>query len=454
MADTESHGEKATLKAVRPDIEESLHLGNEDGHEDESAGLDEDDEDDMSEDFETTSEDTATEPTDPGHSLVNSSFYPSLPLDHTRREIRLMRVLPGDIDQPIQCILCIVSLNDHPAYEALSYTWGSASRGCTVKVNREYVEVTDNLAEALTGLRQMHKSRTLWIDALCIDQSDVVEINGQVAMMDQIYRTATRVLVWLGGASVPDSDPDSPYLTEIMLTIDDSRLWRLEDHKLRSFVDATESTWPRWWERIWVVQEVTLASWKPVAHFGLHSVSWDGLSNMLAMVRRVSPEPADPVLAEFSDSLSELADIKRLFQAKALSLETLIFRTARRHATDPRDRLYSLKNLLDAPAAAGIGVDYSKETWEVFARTTYHVILEAQGLTILHLVQPYRWKLKDMASWAIDFSPDSRRGFLVDHSVLLLRTNIFLQNSRSLRHRSFVGRTMPTHWKASTSLGR
>jgi hypothetical protein len=38
----------------------------------------------------------------------------------------------------------------------------------------------------------------LWADAICINQSDINERNTQVKLMGEIYRTATRVHVWLG----------------------------------------------------------------------------------------------------------------------------------------------------------------------------------------------------------------------------------------------------------------
>ena len=40
-------------------------------------------------------------------------------------------------------------------------------------------------------------SRLLWIDAICINQTDIDERNAQVAIMGDIYKEASRVLVWL-----------------------------------------------------------------------------------------------------------------------------------------------------------------------------------------------------------------------------------------------------------------
>ena len=42
-----------------------------------------------------------------------------------RREIRLCTLLPGTFDEPVACNLNVVSLDDKPEYESLSYAWGA-----------------------------------------------------------------------------------------------------------------------------------------------------------------------------------------------------------------------------------------------------------------------------------------------------------------------------------------
>jgi hypothetical protein len=47
-------------------------------------------------------------------------------------------------------------------------------------------------------LRSPDTDRALWMDALCINQEDVIERNQQVYLMGSIYSQAREVLVWLG----------------------------------------------------------------------------------------------------------------------------------------------------------------------------------------------------------------------------------------------------------------
>jgi len=50
----------------------------------------------------------------------------------------------------------------------------------------------------LQYLRQPSRTRKIWVDAICIDQSSTTERNHQVALMGEVYKLAKRVLIWLG----------------------------------------------------------------------------------------------------------------------------------------------------------------------------------------------------------------------------------------------------------------
>lgn len=64
----------------------------------------------------------------------------------------------------------------------------------------ERIPVTENLHTALKRFRFPDKPRTLWVDAICINQQDVPERNQQVQIMGPIFKNAGCVLVWLGEA--------------------------------------------------------------------------------------------------------------------------------------------------------------------------------------------------------------------------------------------------------------
>lgn len=165
------------------------------------------------------------------------------------RNIRLLRISPGELCDPISVSLSYASLDNAPPYEALSYVWGDASITEPITCNGIAMNITTNLAHALRRIRQgvaetevgrpssetaasqLDKRRELriwsfrdvfknlkysastkethglyWIDALCINQQDTAERNHQVLLMSEVYSLADKVLVWLGDAAIPLED--------------------------------------------------------------------------------------------------------------------------------------------------------------------------------------------------------------------------------------------------------
>lgn len=138
------------------------------------------------------------------------------------RRTRLLTLAPGSYQDPIEIKLTEHNIEeDLTQYEALSYVWGDEMHDFPATVNDCRVWITENLNTALRHLRfpkpgekdgdqadapnnlvgeeKKHTgNRVMWIDALCIDQTNISERNHQVKLMGQIYHTARRVVVWLG----------------------------------------------------------------------------------------------------------------------------------------------------------------------------------------------------------------------------------------------------------------
>jgi hypothetical protein len=129
-----------------------------------------------------------------------------------------------------------------PGYEALSYTWGTMISCSPVFVGGYPLQVTESLDVTLRHLREATQSRRLWIDALCINQEDVLERNSLILLMDCIYGRARETVVWL-----------SP-------TADNSDL--LLDRLAKGYVPDSEAlqfgyymyklTSRPWWTRVWM----------------------------------------------------------------------------------------------------------------------------------------------------------------------------------------------------------
>ena len=82
------------------------------------------------------------------------SLYATLPLGSSDVCIRVLDIEPGTGDQ-IRLTLRVVNLDSQPVYEALSYTWGSASQTKTVNVNDGMsLAIRCNLYYALHAMRK------------------------------------------------------------------------------------------------------------------------------------------------------------------------------------------------------------------------------------------------------------------------------------------------------------
>ena len=119
--------------------------------------------------------------------------------------IRLLR-LHGSPDKSstLKCTLFEASLEDknEEPYEAISYAWEGQKPTRIIRCSGEDLLVTENCEELLRYFRpgDAEESRVLWIDAICINQSEssMEERNHQVRLMGLVYSQALHVLAWLG----------------------------------------------------------------------------------------------------------------------------------------------------------------------------------------------------------------------------------------------------------------
>ena len=121
------------------------------------------------------------------------------PLDHQKSSIRLVTVLPDlSTEGYIQCSMRCTTT--HARYTCLSYAWGEPNPKHLLLINGQQFYVQKNLFGFLENTRGQTKYKHVeyWIDALCIDQSNVAERNHQVAQMGMIYSKARYVIAWLG----------------------------------------------------------------------------------------------------------------------------------------------------------------------------------------------------------------------------------------------------------------
>ncbi|KAF2116900.1 heterokaryon incompatibility protein-domain-containing protein [Lophiotrema nucula] len=230
--------------------------------------------------------------------------------------IRLIYLEPAsDRCSPLTCEVKQHKLNDQSLnFEAISYTWGPpvfpGKLLCSVPdVVQSYksalLPITESLATALKNFRRPDSVRYIWADAVCIDQSNPLERNVQVAIMDQIYRAASSVLVWLGeadsetesalefcemlAAKLPAcgmdlSDPfrrprsDTPQSQAARQRLAFEPSLQAKGIALRNLVSRT------WFTRRWIVQEVYLGR-HVILYTGSYELKWEVFSLSMALVK-------------------------------------------------------------------------------------------------------------------------------------------------------------------------
>ncbi|CAJ2503693.1 Uu.00g110870.m01.CDS01 [Anthostomella pinea] len=96
-------------------------------------------------------------------------------LDRNHAEIRLPTLFPGSGSDELQCSTSVVSLDDNPAFKALSYVWGDVSITRPIIADGNTLEVTPTLDDNLGKEDTLHNPERLLraydglLDIMCRD---------------------------------------------------------------------------------------------------------------------------------------------------------------------------------------------------------------------------------------------------------------------------------------------
>ncbi|KAI4867569.1 heterokaryon incompatibility protein-domain-containing protein [Hypoxylon rubiginosum] len=356
--------------------------------------------------------------------------------------IRLLRLHPGTPDDDLNAELIPTSIEEAEGqYEATLYTWGSPVDPQRMTCNGLNVIIQKNAFDMLSDLRRTDQARTVWIDAICIDQSNIEERASQVSIMHHIYRRAERVVIWLGKSDdystismTYAASLDVPKLLKESKDISDSATNDWEIYTKKSyFFEPEEEKDPSphpilgvalvkfinrpWFNRVWVQQEAALCRETRVT-CGDQEVGWD---NIFALAWMLLPRSIGLYPDYISDdpnrtlnNISAVENIQRrrrrlfgdLYQTRGeLIFQPLISRlvnSSRFGATDPRDKLYSLQYFAE-DADTWFDIDYGLP-WQILYADVARRFLEHGILGFLKNAGKVRQKPDSMLpSWAPDF---------------------------------------------------
>lgn len=294
----------------------------------------------------------------------------------------------------------------------------------TGQVNGRAHVATQNLWTILRRLRSTGYTKGIWIDALCIDQKNSIEMSSQVGLMADVYARAREVYIGLEGPLLKRLDNlkhdasikavlqglrngqhlHSLTSRETSQTSTESSARNLQT--FRHFVDST------WFTRAWTVQEACLARKTTFLCAGA-DISWDDMAEAFGRYYEHRKqccahiaESLDPGLRTWLyRTYQHIEGINRTRRALVTGqhiLRSLLYYQAM-SASDPRDKYFAFRGLHTRTSKRSLpSPDYDKSKETVFTELTLWLLKDQGSLFALCVDLPD--VTKSCPSWVPDWS--------------------------------------------------
>ena len=392
------------------------------------------------------------------------------------RGFRLVTLHSGSQHALLKCSVKNYALDSSPEFQALSYTWGSPypdedgdndgegksrdlelpTRSCNLDCSEGYLLVTNNLLDALYQLRDNESDLQLWIDAICINQSDVRERASQVTLMGDIYHAAEAVIVWLG-----PEDEDAKCAVELHGRFAPTFKRLLHQDRAEEMIgypfnviefyekfgirQTSLEEWKcyanfhrrAWFGRTWIIQEITLAKqilvvcgalrpkWEDMYVLGvfMRITYWGPFLSAFLRQPDYEPTPGSRqfAIAFFAEGFRingpqslwprmycEHVCAAKNVNARDAFLEYVLLDTRKTKASDPRDKVLGVLGLvtrLFGSNNAELQLHYEMSVEDVYTLTAAYLLQKMPLASYLSAVEDKkRCKLKDLPSWVPDLS--------------------------------------------------
>ncbi|KAH7398316.1 heterokaryon incompatibility protein-domain-containing protein [Pyrenochaeta sp. MPI-SDFR-AT-0127] len=354
---------------------------------------------------------------------MSDDLFRHAPLDYEKASLRLIEILRNlSHDGLIRCRM--VHMTNIPEqstrtdsedssrgveakhkYACVSYTWGKTDGGFKIRINEKTFRVRANLFHFFqTAWKKAYFSRYFWIDALCIDQSNVIERNHQVQQMGQIFSNAEEVLMWLGRKPELEStlrQLNKPSQDDYRLEDSRNNLG-IGDLKPNFMFDSLRSSSPRvkslelagpygtfcndeYWSRAWITQEIVLAK-RAFVLVGSQVIDLRILTQQVTM-----PDTPFYYIADFVNERMKARQSGRSNLASNWGVVNLLHHFRGRECFEPRDRIYSLLALCNDGNDLTVAYDVSNEQ---VLRQTLSAWKDCLCLCSASIVAQALWPLK------------------------------------------------------------
>lgn len=310
------------------------------------------------------------------------------------------------------------------------------------KSHDEVVTSVDGAADKLGDPEQARQipRPLIWADAICINQDDVTEKSGQVAIMDRIYSGAMYVLAWLGP---PDDRSDTgidvlKILSTHLETFKQSTIEPFSGKDKDKYAEAeipyiSTQDWAslasiyqrQWFRRAWIVQEAVLPD-VVVVYIGGKALTWDDLGQVAEAIRHNEKklgssissqfipidEPAVSIvwnmtevsiLRNFKNAASKRDDKAKEYESQ-FTMKNLVYNFWTFGSSDPRDKIFAFYGLMNLFAEERQKTDYGSSLAIVYTMATRGLIRSEGSLRALSACVFPLHRRKDLPSWVPDYS--------------------------------------------------
>ena len=274
-----------------------------------------------------------------------------------------------------------------PSFTALSYEWGRADHNHQIIIEGASFTIRSNLWSLLQELRRKCQAGELshdmlfWNDAICINQSDMIEKNTQVSLMGQIYHSAETVFAWLRIAHEESAARVFHFIRDgntLLGGLTSAALWA----KLQpAFIMCS----CRYWTRRWILQELLLAD-RVIIGWGRALLSWEDFlkftlcfpitttnvgGQSLARVASIEQKLRRTVPFRMANILRQHGDANHRVRC---TLPVLLNEFHETRCEVPHDRIYSLMSLVEK--GGRVRADYRDTLIQLLAKVlgTRHLL--------------------------------------------------------------------------------
>ncbi|KAF7516735.1 hypothetical protein G7054_g14035 [Neopestalotiopsis clavispora] len=309
-------------------------------------------------------------------------------LDRSVQSIRLLHIIP--YADTLDCVMETFDIRECPRYQALSYVWGSDIAGSQICINKTLVAVRNNLWDALWELKRLrgrpefpHQCEDyIWIDAICINQTDDVERSHQVNLMSVIFSHATQTIAWLGreennSALAMQTLAAKQCPQELTSTVSLAQRW--------TAIDALFSR--PYFERMWIVQEVLLSQ-RLLLLCGPSFCSWHDIIWFQNQEQMWKKEDLHIISRWPSTLISTKGYLNRHHSTESVQkLQYLLLHVRDRQCLDKRDKIYALLGIINqsSDSDARLEADYTISIAELYLRMiTFFKVLPEGDRNVIH----------------------------------------------------------------------